>query len=198
MALNIDLVFSEIGEFGRGQRCYTAVLCLFNCYGAWHMMLYAFIAFKFEFLCQARDQDSPNYSECPANAVDHCQEITFDVADQSTIVSEWNLVCDRAWLGPLTMSVFMLGVMVGAFVMGTLADRIGRKRTLFICLTNMLIWNTFSGLVPSYLLHVGLKFFVGFFQAGYILTSFVLVNELIGSSWRGIVGNGIQVTYGFF
>lgn len=91
------------------------------------------------------------------------------------------------------MSVFMTGVMFGAFVMGTLADRIGRKRTLFICLTNMLILNTLSGLVPNYILHVVLRFLVGFFTAGYVLTSFVLVNELIGSSWRGIVGNVIQV-----
>ena len=101
----------------------------------------------------------------------------------------------QAWLGPLTMSVFMTGVMFGAFVMGNLADKIGRKRTLFICLTNMLVLNTISGMVPSYLLHVMLKFLVGFFQAGYVLTSFVLANELIGASWRGIVGNGIQVLF---
>ena len=96
MALNIDKVFSEIGEFGRGQRGYTAVLCLFNCYGAWHMMLYAFIAFKIGFKCQARDQDSPNFNECPANDVARCESVEFDnVVEQSTIISEWTLICDQ-------------------------------------------------------------------------------------------------------
>ena len=101
MALNIDRVFSEIGDFGPGQRGYTFVLCLFNCYGAWHMMLYAFIAFKVGFQCQPRDpQDSPGYNQCPANKLENCEEIKFDTEDQSTIISEWTLVCDEVGMLP--------------------------------------------------------------------------------------------------
>lgn len=96
MTLNIDRVFGEIGDFGPGQKGYAAALCLFNCYGAWHMMAYAFVAFKIGFECQAKDQDSPNYNECPAGQIQNCETLVFNTQDgQNTIISEWSLVCDQ-------------------------------------------------------------------------------------------------------
>lgn len=48
----------------------------------------------------------------------------------STIVSEWDLVCDRMQLAALAQSVLILGVMVGSVIFGYLSDRIGRKPVL--------------------------------------------------------------------
>ncbi|XP_013931688.1 PREDICTED: solute carrier family 22 member 16-like [Thamnophis sirtalis] len=42
---------------------------------------------------------------------------------QSTIVTEWDLVCQQEWLAKLTQPTFMLGVLVGAVIFGDLADR---------------------------------------------------------------------------
>ncbi|XP_022280980.1 solute carrier family 22 member 5 isoform X3 [Canis lupus familiaris] len=42
---------------------------------------------------------------------------------QSTIVTEWNLVCEDDWKAPLTVSLFFVGVLVSSFISGQLSDR---------------------------------------------------------------------------
>nr|XP_046266413.1 solute carrier family 22 member 5-like isoform X2 [Scatophagus argus] len=41
----------------------------------------------------------------------------------STIVSEWDLVCDNKWKKPLTSSLLFCGVFTGSFISGQLSDR---------------------------------------------------------------------------
>ena len=111
------------------------------------------------------------------------------------------------------MSAFMAGVMVGAFLLGKLADRlffllnnpspecpsllrIGRKHTITLTVVGITIFNTLSGLTGSFHVYVGAKFMTGFFCAGNILSMFVLSNELVGGSMRAVVGTTMQVLFG--
>ena len=49
----------------------------------------------------------------------------------STIVTDWDQVCDKAALGSLVFSMLMFGVLFGTFIWAYLADRYGRKPTIF-------------------------------------------------------------------
>ena len=40
-----------------------------------------------------------------------------------SIVTDWDLVCEREWLAKLCQPTFMLGVLIGALMFGDIADR---------------------------------------------------------------------------
>lgn len=59
-------------------------------------------------------------------AVGSCNagDFVYDHSEvQQSIVTDWDLVCEREWLAKLCQPTFMLGVLIGALVFGDLADR---------------------------------------------------------------------------
>ncbi|XP_023328824.1 solute carrier family 22 member 3 [Eurytemora carolleeae] len=56
----------------------------------------------------------------------------------------------------------------------------------------LLIFNTVSAFSRTYSIYMISKFCVGFFEAGSILSIFVLANELVGPSKRGLIGVTLQ------
>ena len=194
--MSIDAIFLSIGELGKQQCIYGGLLCLLNGLAAFHMLQYTFVGFDVDFTCISGGQNYSN--ECPDNSVSACSDVFFFTQQRSSIVSEWSLVCDQSYKSKATMSAFMAGVMVGAFVLGKFADQYGRKVCLSSTTLGVLVFNTLSGLVPSYKLYLLTKFSVGFFQAGFILASFVLSNELVGPSKRGLVSMIFQSSFSLF
>jgi len=192
----VDAVFREIGELGRQQLVYVAYMLMLNTYAAFHMIQYALVSFAVPFSCRSKENELLENS-CFDNARDSCSSLVFHTkeAGASSIVSEWSLVCDMNYKSKGTMSAFMAGVMIGAFILGKLADRIGRKHTITITVLGITICNTVSGLTNSFNVYVGAKFLTGFFCAGNILSMFVLSNELVGGSKRALVGTTMQASF---
>nr|XP_031528948.1 solute carrier family 22 member 5 isoform X3 [Vicugna pacos] len=56
----------------------------------------------------------------------------------STIVTEWNLVCEDDWKAPLTISLFFVGVLMGSFISGQLSDRDWRMLLLALTVPGVL------------------------------------------------------------
>ncbi|KAJ7418278.1 D-aspartate oxidase-like isoform X3 [Willisornis vidua] len=54
-----------------------------------------------------------------------------DTKWKNTVVTQWDLVCDREWLAKLIQPTFMLGVLIGAVIFGDIADRLGRQRVIW-------------------------------------------------------------------
>ncbi|NXU61814.1 S22A5 protein, partial [Horornis vulcanius] len=90
----------------------------------------------------------------------------------STIVTEWNLVCANDWKGPLSTSLFFVGVLLGSFISGQLSDN----------------WEMFSVLFVL----------VGMGQISNYVAAFVLGTEILGKSVRLLFCTlGVCIFYAF-
>ncbi|XP_059211720.1 solute carrier family 22 member 16 [Centropristis striata] len=103
---------------------------------------------------------------------------------QQSIVTDWDLVCEREWLAKLCQPTFMLGVLIGALVFGDVADRVGRVRILMftsLCQFGLGVSVAFSG---NYYFFVVLRFLLAMVSSGYLVVVFVYVTEFTGIKVR--------------
>lgn len=53
---------------------------------------------------------------------------------ENSVVTEWRLVCEKRYLTFLGPTIYYIGVLMGAWIAGLLADRIGRLPVQALCL----------------------------------------------------------------
>uniref|UniRef100_A0A452UW99 Solute carrier family 22 member 4 n=1 Tax=Ursus maritimus TaxID=29073 RepID=A0A452UW99_URSMA len=102
----------------------------------------------------------------------------------STIVTEWNLVCDDDWKTPLTSSLFFVGVLLGSFVSGQLSDRFGRKNILFATMAVQTGFSFLQIFSINWEMFTVLFVIVGMGQISNYVVAFILGTEILGKSVR--------------
>lgn len=116
----------------------------------------------------------------------------------STIVTEWNLVCEDDWKAPLTISLFFGGVLVGSFISGQLSDRFGRKNVLFVTMAVQTGFSFLQVFSKNFEMFSVLFFIVGMGQISNYVAAFVLGTEILSKSVRIIFSTlGVCIFYAF-
>ena len=88
----------------------------------------------------------------------------------------------------MSQSIFFGGTLIGAWVWGNVADKIGRKKVFFITVSFTIVSGLGYGLAPSYFLFSFFRFMSAISSAGVILSSYVLSVEIVGVSARSFAG----------
>jgi len=109
-----------------------------------------------------------------------------------SIVSEFNLICSRAYLRSLLNSGFFAAFFVGCTLTGLLADSFGRRNALLLCVLSAAFLTSLSGVASSFWLFATARMLTGLPAAGIGLASFVLSTEHIASPSRGPAGIATQ------
>jgi len=103
---------------------------------------------------------------------------------QSTIVTEWDMVCDNQWQTPMASSMLFIGFMIGSLISGTISDRFGRKKVVFAAMALQVISILAQSFSPSWLVFCLIYVVVGGSQVSLFITTFVLGTELLSKSLR--------------
>uniref|UniRef100_K7GD39 Solute carrier family 22 member 2 n=1 Tax=Pelodiscus sinensis TaxID=13735 RepID=K7GD39_PELSI len=124
-----------------------------------------------------------------------CQDGWVYDSSGSSIVTEFNLVCEDSWKLDLFQSCVNVGFFIGSISIGYIADRFGRK----LCLLITILVNSISGVLmafaPSYTWMLIYRFIQGLVSKGAWLTGYILITEFVGLSYRRTVGIVYQVAF---
>ncbi|XP_044078870.1 solute carrier family 22 member 5-like isoform X2 [Siniperca chuatsi] len=115
---------------------------------------------------------------------------------QSTIVSEFDLVCSEQWKQPFTSTIYFLGVLFGSFSSGQLSDRYGRKPALFVTMAVQTIFTFAEIFSPSWTVLSILLFISGLGQISNYVSAFVLGTEILTGNVR-VLFSSMGVCLGF-
>ncbi|XP_078577475.1 organic cation transporter protein-like isoform X1 [Branchiostoma floridae x Branchiostoma japonicum] len=120
----------------------------------------------------------------------------YDTSEyKSTVVTEWNLVCDNSWKVNLAKSLWFAGYMFGAVSGGHAADRWGRRPVLLASLAVDYVSGIACAFSANYTFFVAIRFIIAASTTVSTLALFVMVQELVSADKRSVVGMVIWVPH---
>ncbi|KAF6116145.1 solute carrier family 22 member 16 [Phyllostomus discolor] len=102
----------------------------------------------------------------------------------STVVTQWDLVCNREWFARLIQPTFMFGVLLGALIFGYLSDRVGRRMVLLSTSMGMYVFGIAAAFMLDYYSFMLARFLLAIVSSGYLVVVFVYVTEFVGRKIR--------------
>ncbi|CAN7938657.1 unnamed protein product [Ixodes hexagonus] len=141
--------------------------------------------------------ESLNFGECWTKrngSMIECKSWEFDHSVFSwTLNEEFNLVCERAWLRPISQSFYLTGMLMGNFIFSHLSDRHGRRISIFLSSAFMLIFGFMCAFSTSMTMYNLTRVLASLGTGGIQSTSITLFMEAVPSRNRIL----FVLTYGF-
>ncbi|XP_061557736.1 solute carrier family 22 member 4-like isoform X1 [Phycodurus eques] len=115
---------------------------------------------------------------------------------QSTVVTEFDLVCNNQWKKPLTTTIFFVGILAGSFFAGQLSDKFGRKPILFITLALQTVFSFIQIFSVSWSMFTLLLVINGLGQMSNYMAALVLGAEIFTGNVR-LLYSSLGTCFGF-
>merc|ERR1712223_2288318 len=164
-----DLIIQETGGFGRFQQMILVLSLISSVVAACNHLSPIYLTYTPCFDCidnlDLNGSDFPrqeNY-QCPSSQdVQICNQWKYDSSIfESTVVTEFDLVCNRAQLLPTIASSYMSGIVVTIILMGIFSDHYGRKKIIVLMSLIHITASFLTSFSNSFSMFVGIRFFVG-------------------------------------
>ena len=168
-----DKMNEIIGEMGRWQMQNILIVFLVGIPGLAHVYSSVFVAAKTDYWCldyvtEAMDPNNPNANV--SRGADACKQTCqqgfgFDQSFwQSTMIIEWELVCQHKYLAIIGKMIFFAGFAFGTFFAGLVSDKYGRKQAIILMAQLLFGCGLLASIMPSYLSFIIIWWATGNFQ----------------------------------
>ncbi|XP_064652870.1 organic cation transporter protein-like [Lineus longissimus] len=128
----------------------------------------------------------------PLNAsreIEKCDSWEYSSTEfTSTLLNQYDLVCDRDWLTSMLQTIYMAGYLVGCLFFGTISDRYGRLTAFLIALGLELVIAVSEIYIPFYSMFAVFRFLLGATAGAAYTCAYVYVLELTGPRYRAVIG----------
>ncbi|XP_076451281.1 organic cation/carnitine transporter 2-like [Babylonia areolata] len=117
-----------------------------------------------------------------------CESIVFSPG-MSTIVTNFQLVCDMSWVPSLTISLQMVGVLIGAILAGQLADSVGRKKTIVSFTALHAVFNLIAAFSLTWQMFAVMRTLIGLTNGAVLVVAELYPVEFIGKTKRALISS---------
>ncbi|XP_053408655.1 solute carrier family 22 member 4-like [Mercenaria mercenaria] len=193
----LEHLINDLGGCGLMQKLLCAIILTSSTVIYWSTLAMAFIGYDPGFTCHTLNVKLSSLSAlnlsnlsvnrlCSIGPNAMCSSYIFP-QDLNTVVSEWNLVCDRRWIVSFITSIQMAGFLVGSITAGQMADSTGRKTTMIAGISTVMLFN-FAGLfAQSWEAYSSVRFFIGIGAGLFSTVQYTHMIEFVPSLWRPLV-----------
>lgn len=113
----------------------------------------------------------------------------------STLITEYDFVCDKNYYFELAYSIEQIGYIVGTLIFSFVADIIGRKPVLVGVLVSMSVCGLAQYFVANFVVFMVIGFVINSLACGLEAVCVTLVLEMFSTSKRTLFGIGIEVVW---
>ncbi|EFX66628.1 hypothetical protein DAPPUDRAFT_302495 [Daphnia pulex] len=152
--------------------------------------------------CYVYNHTWNNVEECLAGSnvgIDQeiqCSEWVYDDSIfGSTVVTDFELVCDDENKRPIPGMAYMAGNVFGPLLFGFLTDKTGRKPAFTLCVFILFILVTGAAFSTNIITFSVLRFLSGICNIGFFDIYYVWGVEAVGESYRVVVGFMFQLLF---
>jgi len=218
-AVKGDQITNIIGEVGRWQIEKVLLVFIVAAPGLAHIFHSAFITPKTKYWCEvAQAENGDTYApydfnevkyehfengtyekEYPNNTglcMDNCLNYNHDHSFWvSTMVTEWDLVCEKLWLKTAAKTILFTGFALGSFSAGLVSDRFGRKTAVWGASVTMFVFGLITSFIPWFPVFVFTWWVTGTMAIACYTAAFVWVMELATGKWKIILGMSMNYSW---
>ncbi|KAM6282599.1 solute carrier family 22 member 13-like [Porphyrio hochstetteri] len=131
------------------------------------------------------DWDLASIAAYGLNATEKCSSgWVYPSAQPPSLLTEFDLVCDRKDLNNISQSIYMVGLFLGAMIFGPLSDRIGRRPVILISIFLQGLFGVGIAFVPHFYVYMAFRCVVGASVTGITMTLLAVGTEWVGVSSR--------------
>jgi len=136
--------------------------------------------------------DKKLYGHCIPECIDYEFDHSFW---ESTMVTEWDLVCEKTWLKTVAKMLLFTGFALGSFGSGLVSDRFGRKVAIWSSSVTMLVFGVITSFVPWFPVFVFTWWVTGTMAIACYTAAFVWTMEVAAGNWKIYLGMSMNYSW---